>query len=291
MKKTTLLKQLINQSDLSFLMEAHNGCSAKIVERAGFKGVWASGLSISAALGVRDSNEASWTQILEVCEFMSDQTQIPILLDGDTGYGNFNNVRRLIQKLEQRNIAGVCIEDKCFPKTNSFIGNKKQPLASLNEMTGKIKAAKDSQIDNDFVLVARTETFIAGGNVEQALERASAYKEAGADAILVHSKKETSIDVDEFMNAWHEPCPIIIVPTKYYKTPTQHFRDIDISTVIWANHNLRAAVMAMENLSKQLFESESLVDIEKQVADLNTIFEIQNVNELIEAEKIYLPKI
>ena len=88
-------------------MEAHNGLSAKIVQEAGFEGIWASGLSISTALGVRDNNEASWTQVLEVLEFMSDATDIPILLDGDTGYGNFNNFRRLVTKLCARNIAGV----------------------------------------------------------------------------------------------------------------------------------------------------------------------------------------
>ena len=85
------------------------------------QGIWGSGLSISAAMGVRDSNEASWTQVLEVLDFMSECTDIPILLDGDTGYGNFNNARRLISKLEARGIAGVCLEDKLFPKTNSLL--------------------------------------------------------------------------------------------------------------------------------------------------------------------------
>ena len=122
---------------LSFLMEAHNGLSAKIVEEAGFAGIWASGLSISAALGVRDNNEASWTQVLEILEFMADATSLPILVDGDTGYGNFNNVRRLVRKLCQRGIAGVCIEDKLFPKTNSFIGEA-QPLADIDEFCGRI---------------------------------------------------------------------------------------------------------------------------------------------------------
>src|SRR5512145_2609630 len=128
MKKTTQMKNLLTSKGLSFLCEAHNGLSAKIVEETGFKGIWASGLSISAALGVRDNNEASWTQVLDVVEFMSDATAIPILLDGDTGYGNFNNARRLVRKLEQRNIAGVCLEDKLFPKTNSFISGEKQAL-------------------------------------------------------------------------------------------------------------------------------------------------------------------
>src|SRR6476619_536901 len=122
-------KKLLLSDKLEFIGEAHNGLSAKIVQEAGFRGIWGSGLSISASLGVRDNNEASWTQILEVLEFMSDATSIPILLDGDTGYGNFNNARRLVKKLETRGIAGVCIEDKLFPKTNSFISGEAQPLA------------------------------------------------------------------------------------------------------------------------------------------------------------------
>ena len=118
-------------------MEAHNGLSARIVEEAGFRGIWASGLSISAALGVRDNNEASWTQVLEVVEFMSDATDIPILLDGDTGYGNFNNMRRLVRKLEQRGVAAVCIEDKLFPKTNSFIGGGQAATREYRGVRGK----------------------------------------------------------------------------------------------------------------------------------------------------------
>ena len=109
-----------HSDELEFLLEAHNGISAKIGEEAGFKGLWAGGLCMSAQYGVRDSNEASWTQVLEMLEFMADATSVPILLDGDTGYGNFNNVRRLVGKLEQRGIAAVCIEDKLYPKTNSF---------------------------------------------------------------------------------------------------------------------------------------------------------------------------
>src|SRR3990172_9536569 len=152
--KAARLRAELFSPPLSFLMEAHNGLSAKIVEEAGFKGIWASGLSMSSALGVRDNNEASWTQVLDQLEFMSDATSIPILVDGDTGYGNFNNVRRLVKKLCQRQIAGVCIEDKLFPKTNSFIGEA-QPLADIDEFCGRIKAGKDSQTDADFVLVAR----------------------------------------------------------------------------------------------------------------------------------------
>ena len=221
-------------------MEAHNGLSARIVEEAGFRGIWASGLSISAALGVRDNNEASWTQVLEVVEFMSDATRIPILLDADTGYGNFNNMRRLVRKLEQRGVAAVCIEDKLFPKTNSFINSERQPLADLEEFTGKIKAVKEAQSDPDFCLVARLEGFIAGWGLDEVMRRAEACHAAGADALLVHSKKTTPDQVLAFAEAWKGRCPLVLVPTTYYSTPVEVFEQAGISIVIWANHNVRS---------------------------------------------------
>ncbi|HMS18350.1 MAG TPA: isocitrate lyase/phosphoenolpyruvate mutase family protein, partial [Planctomycetota bacterium] len=104
MGKATQLRNLLQRKGLDFILEAHDGLSARIVEEAGFSGIWGSGLTLSASMGVRDNNEASWTQVLERVEFMSDATSIPILLDGDTGHGNFNNVRRFVRKLCERNI-------------------------------------------------------------------------------------------------------------------------------------------------------------------------------------------
>lgn len=289
MKKTTQLRSMVNSPEMAFLMEAHNGLSAKIVEEAGFKGIWGSGLSISAALGVRDNNEASWTQVLDVLEFMSDATTIPILLDGDTGYGNFNNMRRLVKKLEQRDIAAVCIEDKLFPKTNSFIGGENQPLADVDEFSGKIKAAKDTQSDDDFMVVARLEAFIAGWGLDEALRRADAYHKAGADAILCHSKKADSSDIDAFMKEWGNRCPVIIVPTKYYSVPTDHFRNIGISTIIWANHNVRSSIKAMQETSARIFKEQTLINVESKVVSVNEIFRLQGADELEAAEDKYLP--
>lgn len=289
-EKTTQLRALMEVSELSFLMEAHNGISAKIVEESGFCGIWASGLTMSASLGLRDNNELSMTQVLEMLEYMSDQTEIPILLDGDTGYGNFNQVRRLIQKLEQRGIAGVCLEDKLFPKTNSFIAGEKQPMAEIEEFCGKIKAAKDTQLDDDFCVVARTEAFITGWGAEEALKRARAYAEAGADAILVHSKRQDASDIESFMNEWDARKPIIIVPTKYYQTPVEEFAKMKISVVIWANHLLRAAVTAMQNAAKTVHEETSLQTIEPQIAPVSELFRLQNAEEYNQAEHRYLPQ-
>jgi phosphoenolpyruvate phosphomutase len=281
------LRRLIASPQLEFLMEAHNGISARIVEEAGFKGIWASGLAVSAQFGVRDNNEASWTQVVDMLEFMTDATTIPIVLDGDTGYGNFNNMRRLVRKLEQRAVAGVCIEDKLFPKTNSFIDGERQPLADIDEFCGKIKAGKDSQEDPDFCVVARVEALIAGWGLEEAVRRAEAYRRAGADAILIHSKLSRPDEILAFAEEWASRAPLVIVPTKYYSTPTEVYRRAKISVVIWANHMIRAAVAAMQAAAREIHSGESLVQIEDHIVPVNEIFRLQGAEELKKAELRY----
>lgn len=290
MKKTTQFRHLLFSNELSFICEAHNALSAKIVEQTGFEGIWASGFSISAQFGLRDSNEASWTQVLDVVEFMSDATSIPIMMDGDTGYGNFNNVQRLVRKLERYAIAALCIEDKVFPKTSSFIDGSRQPLSNVDEFVGKIKAAKDAQSDPDFCLVARTEAFITGRGLSEALRRAEAYHRAGADAILVHSALTTPDEVLAFQREWRNLCPVIIVPTKYYSTSTDVFRDYNFSMVIWANQLLRSSVEAMKRVAAEIYEQESLARIEDQIASMDDVFRLQGVDDLRSAEKRYLPE-
>jgi phosphoenolpyruvate phosphomutase len=237
---------------------------------------------------LRDSNEASWTQVLDVLEYMADASDLPILVDGDTGHGNFNNVRRFVKKLCQRNVAGVCIEDKVFPKTNSFIGEA-QPLADIEEFCGRIKAGKDSQLDDDFVLVARVEALVSGRDMSEALRRADAYYRSGADAILIHSKKASADQVLEFSAAWGERCPLVIVPTMYYTTPTNVYRDAGISMVIWANHLMRASVAAMRNIAATIGVEESLIGVEDKIATVKDLFHLARNSELEEAERKYLP--
>ncbi len=289
MNKTTQFKRLLDSQNLEFILEAHNGLSARIVEETGFKGIWGSGLTISASMGVRDSNEMSWSQVLDIVEYMSDATSIPIMLDADTGYGNFNNVRRLVRKLEQIGVAAACIEDKIFPKCNSFINSEDQSLADIDEFAGKIKAAKDTQADPDFCIVARTEAFVVGRGLKEALRRAGAYYRAGADAILVHSKISTADEILAFMAEWQDTCPIVIVPTKYYSAPTHLFAEAGISLVIWANHLLRSSIPAMQQTAAKIYQDQTLAGIEPGVASVKEIFRLQNDAELREAEARYLP--
>lgn len=287
MNKAAALKAILQSPDLSFLMEAHNAMSAKIAEESGFQALWASGLSISASLGLSDRNEASWTQVMDVVDFMVDHTSVPILLDGDTGFGNFNNVRRLVRKLSQRGVAGVCMEDKLFPKVNSFIGAG-QDLASIGEFCGKLRAAKDSQQNPDFCVVARIEALISGCPMEEALKRADAYSDAGADAILIHSKKSDGKEIIEFCRLWDRTCPIVIVPTKYHTMPSAEFRAAGVSSVIWANHSLRASISAMRDVTRKIYAQESVSQVEAEIATLDDVFHLTNEYEVQRAELKYL---
>lgn len=288
-KRTRRLRELLDGDSLAFLMEAHNALSARIVQDAGFDAIWASSLSIAAAMGVRDCNEASWTQCLECVEFMADATGIPILMDGDTGYGNFNNVQRAVRKLEQRGVAGICIEDKLFPKSNSLLPGRSQPLADVPEFCGKIKAARDAHSDPDFVIVARVEAFIAGHGLAEALRRADAYADAGADAILIHSASRQPTEVLSFKWAWDRPLPVIAVPTKYYDTPTDVFRAHGFSALIWANQLLRSSIAAMQATAAAIRGDEGLTRVEPGIAPVSEVFRLQRVEELEAAEQRYLP--
>jgi phosphoenolpyruvate phosphomutase len=284
----TLRSEICSNRELSFLMEAHDGLSAAVAEHAGFKGLWASGLSISSSLGYRDANEASWTELVDVVERMADASDLPILVDGDSGFGNFNNARLLARKLAQRGAAGVALEDKGFPKMNSFVGDR-HPLADVGEFSGRLRAVKDT-VGDQLVLVARIEALIAGHGMEEALARAHAYAEAGADAILIHSRKSVADEILSFAALWQNRLPVVIVPTKYYRTPTSEYRDANISTVIWANHAMRAAVAGMRDICGRIIAEESIAGIESQVAGLDEVFGLLHYDELAASEERYLPQ-
>ena len=294
MTKGNKLRDLLESNKLEFIMEAHNGLSAKIVEETGFSGIWGSGLSISAAHGVRDNNELSWTDVVNTMRHMSNATSVPILLDADTGYGNYNNFVQVLKELVKHDVGGVAIEDKLFPKTNSFIDGEKQKLADPDEFAGKIRAGKDflkSIGREDFVIISRVESFITGYDLDDALMRARKYAAAGVDAILMHSKIQDESQIESFMNAWNKESkvPVVIVPTKYYKTPSSKFQELGVSLVIWANHNMRSCIKAMQETSQTIFEEQSLMSIEENVAPLKDVFRLQNAEDLKETDKKYLP--
>ncbi len=245
------LIQLLQRPNLTPIVEVHSGLSARLADAAGFEALWASGFSISSLMGLRDSNEASWTQLLEVIEWITEATQRPLLVDGDSGHGNFNNARRLAMKLADRGAAGVCLEDKLFPKINSFIGDG-QALADMAEFAGRIAAAKDACSSRGFAIVARTEALISGRGMNEALDRAAAYRDAGADAILVHSKQINADEVIAFARHWAQATPLIVVPTTFPDADQVALLEAGISAIIWANQSLRASAKAMAAIYEEI---------------------------------------
>ncbi|WP_340622028.1 phosphoenolpyruvate mutase [Xenorhabdus siamensis] len=282
------IKEKLKKNINTQFMEAHNGLSAKIVEQIGFKAIWASGLSISASMGLSDRNEASWSQVINVIEQMSDNVDIPILVDGDSGFGNYINVIRFVKQLKKISINALCIEDKLFPKINSFIGEN-QNLAPIDEFCNKIRAAKDTGGD-DFTLVARVEALISGKSMKEALERAEAYKEAGADAILIHSKKHDAHEVFEFSKNWGNKLPLFAVPTKYFKTSYPEFIENGINNLIWANHLIRSSIKSMKETARIIHSEKSLINIENKISTLDELFDLTNEKNIVKLEEMYDPK-
>ena len=139
------LRALMTRPGGAYLLEAHNAVSARIAFEAGVPGLWASSLTLSCAQGVRDNSEMTMTEALQVLEAMTTSVPCPVLFDGDTGYGTFGHFQQLVKRLCARSVAGVAIEDKVFPKTNSFLRSEQQELAPIDEFCGKIRAGKDAQ--------------------------------------------------------------------------------------------------------------------------------------------------
>jgi phosphoenolpyruvate phosphomutase len=281
-----LVDLLRSASGPCFFMEAHNGISAKLAQEAGFKALWASGLTISASHGVRDANELSWTQVVDVVESMVDAARLPILVDGDTGFGDFNNARRLVKKLMQVGAAGVCIEDKRFPKSNSF-SQATQELEDPSEFAGKIRACKDSAEGRDFVVVARIESLIAGEPMKCALERAATYTAAGADAVFIHSKTKDGAEIKEFCGSYDGGLPIVIAPTTYYSRPIKEFTEVGVRGVIWANHAMRASVAAIKRTVNKIARDASVGALEEEIASVQDLFRLVDQDELYRAEALY----
>ena len=267
-------------------MEAHDGISSRIVEKAGFEGVWASSLTLASVLGKRDANEASWTELIALAGRIADSVTIPVLLDGDNACGHFNTARQMVAGCCRRGIAGVAIEDKVFPKRNSLRGGS-VPLLPTNVFEGMIRAGKDSQISDDFCLVARTEALISGGTVSETLDRADAYLRAGADAVLVHSRSHDGRDIEAFMEKWGRRGPVVLVPTTYHRIGVGQLFDSGANLIVWANHLLRASVRAMLGAADQVRQRRTVAELGSTIASLEELFELMDYDELEDASRKY----
>jgi phosphoenolpyruvate phosphomutase len=283
------LKHKLAGSELITLMSAHNPLSARLAEEAGFDGIWASGFELSAAYGVPDASLLSFTQHLDMTRAIVEQTSIPMVADIDTGYGNAINVAHVVRAYAKSGSAAVVMEDKLFPKDTSLLAGGRQELVRIEEFQGKIEAARDAGNAHDLIVIARTEALIADLGLDEALKRGMAYAEAGADLVLVHSKRKTPDEIVAFTERWQGPIPLVIVPTAYPDLTEEKVRALGkIRIVIYANHAIRAAVGAMRQVFAQIRRDGGIHQVDKQIASVEDIFELQRVSAMKAAEKKYL---
>ncbi|RZD48877.1 MAG: phosphoenolpyruvate phosphomutase [Thaumarchaeota archaeon] len=279
-----ILRTKLNEKPILKVAGAFDAMSAKLVELSNFDAVWAGSFAISATHALPDASILTMTEFLSAASSMADACSIPVIADCDTGFGGPSNVSHLVKKYESAGIAAICIEDKIFPKQNSLLKEGKQELLSEKDFVAKIIAGKTAKNNPNFMIIARIEALIAGHGVKEALKRATAYEIAGADAILIHSKKNSPDEIFEFCNAWNGDVPIIAVPTSYPTVTLDELQNNKIKMVIYANQSLRAAHWAMTEHLNQLYAAKSLSEVKTNLTTMEDIFYLQEMYEIKKQE-------
>jgi phosphoenolpyruvate phosphomutase len=285
MSKNEILRKKLEGNSIIKVGGAFDAMSAKLVENSGFDAVWAGSFAISAIHALPDASILTMTEFFDAASSMATTCDIPIIADCDTGYGGPNNVRHMIRKYENAGISSVCIEDKTFPKQNSLLEDGKNDLLSEKEFVAKILAAKESRNDKNLIIMARVEALISGAGMKEALKRATAYENAGADAILIHSKLKTPDEIFEFTDSWKGSAPIVVVPTTYDSVKISELESHKIKMVIYANQTLRVAHMAMTRLLEDMINADHISDIKDKMSTMQDIFDLQEMYDIKNKEK------
>jgi len=286
MTNSEKLKMLLESNSIVKVGGAYDALSAKLVETSGFDAIWAGSFAISATHALPDASILTMTDFLRVAENMVDACNIPVIADCDTGFGGPANVSHAVKKYEKAGIAGISIEDKIFPKQNSLLENSKQELLLEKDFVAKIIAARESKEEKNFMIIARTEALIAEKGMDEAIKRAKAYENAGADAILIHSKKNTPDEIFKFSEQWKGEIPLVVVPTSYPSVKLSELVSHKIKMVIYANQSLRVAHNIISKLLKEIIQKESLDEIKIDMSSMNDIFKLQEMYKINEQEKI-----
>jgi phosphoenolpyruvate phosphomutase len=276
----------MNGSSLVVAAGAHDALSAKIVEGARFDVVWASSFGISlASQCVPDTDLITMSETVDTVRHMVAATDLPVLVDCNSSFGNAVNTIRLVRDCEAAGAAGVCIEDNPFPKRSSLYTDWDRHLIPIPEMVAKVRAATSTRLDADFLVVARVESLIANEDLDLALCRASAYADAGADAILIHGREYGPIL--EFVRQWDDRRPLVVVPTLF---PHVSFAQLDAAgfrLAIFPNQAIRAAIRAMSDVLASMRVTGGAATVESRIAPLGEVYELVDLDGLRAAEERY----
>jgi phosphonopyruvate hydrolase len=285
--KAATLRARLDVRKPAVAMAAHNPLAAKLAAAAGFDAIWGSGFELSASYALPDANILTMSTHLEMMRAIGEVQDAPVIADIDTGFGNAVNVAYAIPRYVAAGVAAVVMEDKTFPKDSSLRADGRQELVPVSEFQGKVEAAKASA--SGALVVARTEALIAGLGQEEALRRGGAYVEAGADAVLIHSKQKTPDEILSFCRAWPGRVPLVLVPTSY---PKLSFADVavlgKVGLIICGNHAIRAAVAAMQSTFRRILAEGGIAGVESDIASVAEVFALQGDAKMRELEKAFL---
>jgi phosphoenolpyruvate phosphomutase len=280
------LRRLINAKKIVRICESHSGLTGLIIENTSvtinnmkheFDGMWASSLTDSTSKGKPDIEAVDLTTRLHDLNDALEVTTKPVIFDGDTG-GKTEHFVFTVRTLERLGISAIIIEDKTGLKKNSLLGTDATQIQdSIENFCYKIGEGKRAQITPDFMIIARCESLIAGKSVDDAIERCLAYVKAGADGIMIHSKKKTGEDIKEFCQRFRkqEPSiPIVVVPTTYNHVTEDELASWGVNVVIYANHLLRAAYPAMVKCAESILTHGRSLEVNDICMPIKDILEL-----------------
>ena len=285
MKKTTTLKKLILDKEILIMPAAYDGVSARIIEQVGFKAVTLGGYAVSASLlGKPDVSLLTLTEMATYTRNITEAVDIPVFVDGDTGHGNVTNVMRTIREFEKAGAAGLFIEDQVFPKRCGHMEGKQ--VIGVEEMIPKIKAAVDTRIDKDLIIMARTDAFATHG-IDEAIERGNKYREAGADLIFVEAptSKEDMLKIAREVAA-----PLITIQGEGGKTPlmtAKELEQIGYSVVVYPGSALYAATWAVRSIMKELFTTGTTKGFMDRMITFDEFNQLIGLDDVLKEESYY----
>ncbi len=281
------LRKLINAKPVVKILETHNALSGLIAENASeiledgtvvtFDGMWSSSLTDSTSKGKPDIEAVDTTARLMTINEIFEVTTKPMIYDADTG-GKAEHFEFTVRSLERTGVSAVIIEDKTGLKKNSLFGNDvAQTQDSIENFCHKIKVGKSAQISKEFMIIARIESLILEAGMEDALNRAFAYIDAGADGIMIHSRLKDPTEIKEFVSKFREKdssTPIVVVPTSFNSVTTDEFAKMGVNVVIYANHMLRAAYPGMMKVAKTILKHKRSLEAEPDCMPIKEILEL-----------------
>jgi phosphoenolpyruvate mutase len=280
------LKRLLKVKKFIRIIESHSALSSLIIENikinndkklSQFDGIWSSSLTDSALRGKPDNQSVDYSQRINSLNDTIDTTLKPIIFDGDNG-GRIEHLRYLVKNLEKIGVSALVLEDKKGLKINSlFQDQSKSFQENIKEFSKKIKIAINSRISKDFMIIARIESLILGKSLKDAINRAEQYSKAGADAILIHSKKNHPKEIFNFAKIFKKSKffkPMIAIPSTYSKTYERELINNGFEIVIYANHLLRASYKAMHETAKKILINQRAFESEKKITSINSIISL-----------------